>query len=365
MATAGFPTAMMVSYFSGLQPTAAVINYNTATLTLRCVRSLIDAGFQRIWVLDNASVAADRAILRASLSAHAACCTLIESDTNLGFAAGSNMLIERMLAETVVTHVLLLNSDAVLATNGGAALCNAARQSGADLVGGRVHRLEAAHGEINATTTDEVESRGIALYKTLLASNRKHDAEAFLGPTGGCALLSRRVLQSLQAAHGYVFDPDYFCYAEDTDLCIRAVLLGHGASYVDSVVAYHEGQASSGGGFSDFVYYHGIRNSVWTVIKSVPASVIAKNLHWMLLLHVGIVVRHALRGKFRLTAKLYFDAFRPLPRLLKKRRVIQASRQRTAPANLGKLITPWFYEPGYLRAAIRDLLSMRRARKPE
>ena len=38
---------------------AAVVNYNTAALTLRCVRSLLDAGIPRILVLDNASASAD------------------------------------------------------------------------------------------------------------------------------------------------------------------------------------------------------------------------------------------------------------------------------------------------------------------
>lgn len=355
---------MTTGSFAGLRPAATVINYNTASLTARCVQSLIDAGFERIWVLDNASSHTDRTALEKRLKPHAPRCTLVLSDRNLGFAAGSNLLIEHALAEPDITHVFLLNSDAIVTADGITALCRVVRNSSAGLAGGRVHRLECtANG--TEVRTDEVESLGIALYKTLLASNRKHRDEAFLGPTGGCALLSRDVLESLRKAHGYVFDPDYFCYAEDTDLCIRAVLLGHSATYVDTVVAYHEGQASSGGGFNDFVYYHGIRNSVSTVIKSVPAVIIARNLHWVLLLHAGIIVRHTLRSKFRLTVKLYYDALRALPVLLKKRRAIQKTRRPGATAELAKAITPWFYEPGYLQMAIRDLFAMRWLRKPQ
>jgi len=39
--------------------TAAVINFNTAALTRRCTRSLVDAGVPRILVLDNGSAAED------------------------------------------------------------------------------------------------------------------------------------------------------------------------------------------------------------------------------------------------------------------------------------------------------------------
>ncbi|HRQ56876.1 MAG TPA: glycosyltransferase [Azoarcus taiwanensis] len=355
---------MTTGSFAGLRPAATVINYNTASLTARCVQSLIDAGFERIWVLDNASSHADRTALEKHLQPHAPRCMLVLSDRNLGFAAGSNLLIEHALDEPDMTHVFLLNSDAIVTADGITALCGAVRNSSADLAGGRVHRLECA-ADGSEVYTDEAESLGIALYKTLLASNRKHREEAFLGPTGGCALLSRDVLESLRNAHGYVFDPDYFCYAEDTDLCIRAVLLGHSATYVDTVVAYHEGQASSGGGFNDFVYYHGIRNSVWTVIKSVPGTIIARNLHWVLLLHAGIIVRHTLRSKFRLTVRLYYDAFRVLPALLGKRRAIRRTRRADAVAELTKTITPWFYEPGYLRMAVRDLFALRWLRKQQ
>lgn len=339
--------------------TALVINYNTAPLTARCVRSLASQGLTTVMVLDNASERADFEALEFALSEIPEC-KLIHSERNLGFAGGSNLLITSALARANCTHVLLLNSDAILASDGLRALLATALHTNADLVGGRVNLL-IVDDDGKEHLTDTIESHGIALYKTLLASNRKHSAEAYLGPTGGCALLSRVMLENVLNTHGYVFDSDYFCYAEDTDLCIRATLLGHPSAHTDQVVAYHQGQASSGGGFSDFVYYHGIRNSVWTLIKSVPATLLIRKLPWVLLLHAGIIVRHTVRGKFRLTLRIYWDAFRRLPALLRKRRLV--SRSSFAPdstARLDSCITPWFYEPDYLRGAINDLLG----RKP-
>jgi GT2 family glycosyltransferase len=86
--------------------------------------------------------------------------------------------------------------------------------------------------------------------------------EVLLGPTGGCALLRRRLLEDLRAMHGAWFDEQFFCYAEDTDLVIRARWLGYRAAYAADAIVQHEGSLSSGGPDNDFVLYHGIRNSL-------------------------------------------------------------------------------------------------------
>ncbi|MBR0566030.1 glycosyltransferase family 2 protein [Azoarcus sp. L1K30] len=333
--------------------TAIVINFNTAALTVRCVNSLLESGVERVLVLDNGSESADYEFLQRAFRPESVC-RLLRSESNLGFAAGSNFLIEEALCDAQCSHVLLLNSDAILARDGLRELTWKAMSSEADLTGGKVNRLLVAD-DGSVTLTGIVESHGIALYKTLLASNRKHDEEIFLGPTGGCALLSRRMLEAMRRVHGYVFDPDYFCYAEDTDLCIRARLMGYVAAYTDEIVAYHQGQASSGGGFSDFVYYHGIRNSIWTLIKSFPVALLVRNLHWVLLLHAGIVLRHVMRGKLGLTLRIYRDGFGNWSHLLRKRRKIFESVSAEPAHRLGYFVTPWFYEPGYLRSAIRQL----------
>lgn len=338
--------------------TAIVINYNTAELTARCVRSLLDSGVGRVLVLDNASVLADFHQLQQIMPA-SDICRLLRSESNVGFAAGSNLLISEAFSDSYCSHILMLNSDAVLAPGGFCRLVEKARENAADMVGGRVNLLAISEDGVEILT-DTVESHGIALYKTLLASNRKHDEEIFLGPTGGCALLSRTMLEALRRQHGYVFDPDYFCYAEDTDLCIRARLLGYGSAHTDAVVAYHQGQASSGGGFSDFVYYHGIRNSIWTLIKSCPTSVLLRNLHWIVILHAGIVVRHTMRGKLSITLRIYRDGFGAWRLLRRKRAKIYESVLDDPGQRLGQFVTPWFYEPGYLKKAVRELLSFKR-----
>ena len=332
---------------------AAVINFNTASLTARCVRSLLDAGIRRILVLDNASRADDYERLRSAAPATGVGVRVIRSEENLGFAQGSNRLIEEALREPDCQRVLLLNSDAVAESEGLRACLLAMHQSGHGLMGGRMMK-PAATGQAAAV----VDSLGISLYKCLLASNRMSTADAYLGPTGGFTVLSRTFLEEVLRLHGYVFDPTYFCYAEDTDLCVRARLLGIPVGYADETVAYHEGQGSHAAGRDEFILYHGIRNSIWMAAKSIPLWILFTQLPWFLLLHAGIVVRQTLQGRWRTLLRLYFDAIRGLPGVIAKRRAVQASRRVTLAAFRSHM-DRHFYESAFLAGAVRDLFRRR------
>lgn len=324
---------------------AAVINFNTAALTRRCTRSLVEAGVRRILVLDNASAEADIDLLRREHADEPAV-RVLRSDENLGFAAGSNRLIEEALVDPACERVLLVNSDAVVNASGLAACLDRMRIEGRDLMGARM---------LKPGGSDAVDSLGITLYRSLLASNRMSTTDAYLGPTGGFAVYTRRFLEEIARVHGHVFDPSYFCYAEDTDLCVRARLLGFSAGYSDEIAAWHEGQGSTSGEYSDFILYHGVRNSIWMVAKSIPCSVALARLPWIAALHVGIILRHLLQGRVRTLIRLYADALRGLPRVLRERKRVQGSRRVTL-AEFRSHIDRKFYETRYVKGALRDLL---------
>lgn len=330
---------------------ALVVNYNTAGLTLQCVASIQSAGVAQILVLDNGSDPADRRVLSDGLAGIDV--DLIQTERNLGFAQGCNLLLERVLANESFSHVLLINSDATLVAGGLARLVAAAEN--APMVGGRVDfHPDGGQG-------DQLESLGITLYRSMLASNRKRVGDTLVGPTGACALYATTLLRELRERHGYVFDPDYFCYAEDTDLCLRAHLLGHDTVCVEECVALHWGQASSGGRYNDFILFHGIRNSIWTLAKTTPMATLLKNSPWIVILHLGILILHLRRGKARVLARLYSSALRGLPGALRKRARIQGSRRITA-AEFNALVTPDFYERDYVRNALAEIVPWRGSR---
>jgi hypothetical protein len=124
--------------------------------------------------------------------------------------------------------------------------------------------------------------------------------------------------------------------------------------YVDDVVAYHEGQASTAGEYNDFILYHGIRNSIWMAAKTIPSWILLTQLPWVMALHVGIVIRHTRQGRWRTVLRLYRDAIAGLPAVLKRRRIAQATRRVTI-AEFRSHIDRQFYEKRFLEGAVRDL----------
>ena len=325
---------------------AVVVNYNTAANTRISVQSLRAAPeVGRIIVVDNGSRAEDCDELAAFL-AQIPDTELVRLGANLGFAEGSNVGIRAALTSPACDALIFLNSDAELMPEGAASLLGLfAGDDSIGLVGGRVTKPSGA-----------IDSLGIAFYATCLASNRMVPGDRFFGPTGGCGIYRRELLEALFVAHGHMFDSDFFCYAEDTDVAARALLLGYRPAYFDGVVAHHEGQVSSGGGFNDFILYHGIRNSIWMLVKCVPWPVLLLCSPLIAFMHFAIAIRHSLRGKARVVMRLYRDAFLGLPGALRKRRQIQ-SRRVVGAGTFLRYMTPRFYDADYLLAAIRSLFT--------
>jgi len=90
-------------------------------------------------------------------------------------------------------------------------------------------------------------------------------------------------------------------------------LLGYRAAYAEDALVFHKGSVSSGGPNSDFVLYHGIRNSLFVLVKDVPARFLLRNLFWMLVLHVAILLRYTIKGKLGVVSRLYRDFLRGIP----------------------------------------------------
>jgi N-acetylglucosaminyl-diphospho-decaprenol L-rhamnosyltransferase len=324
-----------------------IINYRTAAATRACLAALLPAvpPGSRIYLLDNGSGAAEAADLAAFADASAGEIYFEASSVNLGFAAGMNRLLAQALADATIDQVLLLNSDTRPAPQFISAM-QARIDSGA--------RIDMVAAKMLNPQDGAVDSLGITLYRSTLASNRKREEAVLLGPSGGCALLTRRLLEDLRASHGEWFDESFFCYAEDTDLVLRARWLGYRSAFAADAVVYHEGSLSSGGADNDFVLYHGIRNSLWWLVKDAPTGWLLRSLPWFILLHCGIWLRHLRRGRGRVLWRLYRDAIKGSAALWKKRAIIRKTR-RVPAGQFATWVEPHFYERDYVRRAWREL----------
>jgi len=86
----------------------------------------------------------------------------------------------------------------------------------------------------------------------------------------------------------------------------------------------------------------------------VPTRFLLRNLFWMLVLHVAILLRYAVKGKLSVVFRLYRDFLHGIQVMHNKRRPIQKQRQ-IPPREIGRRISRLFYERGYALGALRDL----------
>lgn len=324
-----------------------IINFNKALDTVECLDSVLAINNQdfRIYLVDNGSAPADADLLAAYAQAHHNI-EFFRNDTNLGFAEGNNRILELLLADDAIDQVVFLNNDTVVTADFLAALhaqLDPARR--VEMVAARMLRY-ADH--------QQIDNLGITLYRSGLASNRKCPDDPLLGPTGGCALYTKRLLADLKASTGELYDSRFFCYAEDTDLALRALHLGYRAAYAEAALVYHKGSLSSGGAHNPFIFYHGIRNSLFALLKNMPLGLFGKYLPWIVVMHLAIVFRHCRKGQFAVTFRLYRDFLRGVPFMWKKRQRILGGRRLTN-RELDGYIARSFYERGYVRFALRDL----------
>ena len=224
-----------------------IVSYNTAALTLAAIQSVYDESrlsFE-LFVVDNASSdgSADAIAKRFPLV------RLIRLDSNVGFAAANNLAAN----EACGRYVLLLNPDTVVldaAIDTLVAFADDHPEYG--IYGGSTFFPDGSRNPTSGWMRPTAWSlfcvaTGLA---RLFPSSRVFNPESLAGwspdaprevdVVTGCFLLaSREVWERLGG-----FDPRFFMYAEDADLCLRARKAGLRPVLVPSARIVHYGGAS-------------------------------------------------------------------------------------------------------------------------
>jgi GT2 family glycosyltransferase len=243
--------------------TVSLVTFNGMRWLDGCLASIAEQQVDdlELVVLDNASTDGTAASLRERL-AHQPSARLIESPTNLGYAAAHN----RVIAEATGEFVLLLNQDVELDARFLAeALPAFAGRASLAAVQGRIRRLGA-----DGTRSDTLDSTGLELHRDRRAVARGQGAmdgpeHATPGPVFGAdgpapvyrmeALMDARLPRTKGGWE--VLDEDFFMYKEDVDLGWRLRILGWEAWYVPAALAWHARGAAGPGG-----------TNLWAILRS-------------------------------------------------------------------------------------------------
>jgi GT2 family glycosyltransferase len=294
-----------------------IVSYNSRPHLARCLEAVraLRTTPHRVVIVDNGSEDGSLDAVRAPCGPH----EVLALGRNTGFAAGSNRGIEH-LADC--DWIALLNPDAFPEPGWLDALQRAAAEhpefallASRQLMAGDPSRLDGA---------GDVYSVSGLVWRRLFgrpAADAALETEEVFAPCAAAALYRR---QALVEAGG--FDESFFCYVEDVDLAFRMRLAGHRCLYVPSATVHHVGSAVTGR-HSAFALYHGHRNLVWTWWKNLPAPLVATYLAHHLAMNAATLVHFAARGLLRPVLRAKVDALRGMPRVLRQRRRIQASRR--------------------------------------
>ncbi|MBA7641507.1 hypothetical protein ES703_49191 [subsurface metagenome] len=143
------------------------------------------------------------------------------------------------------------------------------------------------------------------------------------GACAGAAIYRRSMFDKI----GF-FDEDFFAYLEDIDLSFRAQLMGYECLYIPSAVVYHVGSASTGSRYNDITVYFSAQNTINTLIKNMPASILCRNIFRILKLLILLQGHYIIRSKYgRAYFKGLLSAFRQLKPMLRKRKQIQDNKK--------------------------------------
>lgn len=255
-----------------------VLNFNGKEDTLECLTSLkkLETGNWKpeTIVIDNNSSDDSVKSIRDKFPQ----VTIIENQTNLGFAEGNNVGIGYALKNNF-DHVLLLNNDTLVKKDFLVQLVKVAQRSKkVDIASPKIYF--AAGYEYHKNQYQEKErgkviwyAGGVIDWDNVLTFHRGVD-EVDEGQynkiketefaTGCCMLIKRKVFEKI----GF-FDKKYFLYLEDVDFCQRAKQEGFKIYFAPQAIIWHKNAGSSAVG-SFIQDYYLTRNRLLFGMKYAP-----------------------------------------------------------------------------------------------
>lgn len=210
--------------------TAIIVTYNNAATIAACLKAVQEAGVEKIVVVDNNSTDDSAAIS----SSHDA--TVMQNTQNLGFATAANQGAEK--AQT--PYLLFLNPDTQPHP---AAVSQAATYL-------KEHPPVAIVGlALTDPKTGHIEQLSFGKFPTLwhifarklfpLPPVKKKEAMPVDWVSGGALLIRQHAWRQVKG-----FDPNFFLYWEDIDLCRRVKQNGHRIVVLPTATCFHQRGAS-------------------------------------------------------------------------------------------------------------------------
>lgn len=241
-----------------------ILNWNNYPDTIATVHTL--GAWEKlaptIWVVDNGSQ--DESIEQIRRECPGV--RLLESDHNVGFAAGNNLAVRHALGEGQTDYFLLLNNDAILNEDGLSRLLDTAEQYKAGIVGSILR------DPLPTQALQSAGGRNMAWHIDTHIHRIPSAVPYLVDYVPGTAILIRADVFKTVG----LLDETYFISGEIADFCLRAKRRGVRMLIDPRVTVYHNQGRSSELRVAFYTYYF-LRNRFLFVGKFYP------HLRWLLI----------------------------------------------------------------------------------
>lgn len=266
-----------------------ILNYNGMQYIERCLKSVLVRANTRypnfeVVLVDNSSTDGSLEYVSKKFG-HNPRLKIIVNNKNYGFAKGNNIGVRHV--NPSAKYIVFLNNDTevdpkwlielvkVMETDPtiGASQCKLLKMHDRK-------RIDQAHIFIDFLGYDnysygegENENRYNCVQETFSAS--------------GAAFTIRSNIVNEVSINGDLFDPNYFVYYEETDLCWRIRLRNYKIVYIPFSIVYHaRGQTTRLRGLSPHLVFHYTKNRIMSLIKNYDMKNILKYIPTLLFLEV-------------------------------------------------------------------------------
>lgn len=249
---------------------------------------------------------------------------LIKNEKNYGFAEGNNIAIRYALKEKNVKYLALLNNDTEVEPDWLEELVKVVELD--DRVGSCQPKM------LSLTNPKMIDALGISITKNGDAIQAGYGSEdtveynhgkEIFGACAGAVLYKREMLTQIG-----LFDEDFFAYYDDVDIALRARLARWTCRYVPKAIVYHVHSATLGKNSPLKVYYL-TKNEFYYKIKNLPTSIVIRFL-MIRPIAVSLRILGFIKNKEPQLIRPYlrgnFDAFKNIPKMLRKRKELQSLR---------------------------------------
>lgn len=290
---------------------AVIVNYNGKEVILQAINALKSQSLKNleIIVVDNNSSDGSRSIIKKQKNV-----LLVENKKNLGYC-GINSALRKCRGK----YIFFTNNDISLGKDCIKNLADALESD--DAIG-------ISSPKVVNFFNKNLKSSGTWVSRSFYNGHFKSSGDSRKEiPYNGIAMIRK----SLSDRFGYLFDGDYFTYAEDLDLGLRIRLLGYKVVHVPNAVLYHMHSLTLSKSKKYMLVYMMERNLLTTFAKILSIKNIIIFLPYVIAMRLAAIAKDLASLEFAAAgarAAAVFAVILNIPSILRKRRAIQKLRKK-------------------------------------